>query len=677
MFKSKTNIVLLIILLCLLSVGGFICYKTIDKPVLAIDYSNMSSSEATAWFAENKVENLLVIENEYSNDIEKDKLIFQSIKPEAKIKDKVTLIFSLGPEQPKVKIPVENLKNLEETKSYFKSNDFTNVEYVEEKNAELENDIIISIEPIECYKTDKIIVKFVKNDEATTENSSKGIYLPTDLLGISESEFLSKCRALNLINVVKDEKGFYSNKIAKDKLAYYLPDGNVEANTKIVYKLSLGAYEFNENDFNGKTLEEAESKIKSLNNMNAYIDKVITTYKIETTKYIEGKLFECEASKDSGLTKIACNIATGTKDKITVNLPTNLLGKTEQEFKNKCSELGLTNIVKDDSGYYSSINPKGTIAYYEPDGEIQTDTKVVYRLSLGLYEFDSSMFKGLTKSDAENKAKELNKLNAKIDISFSSTGENISDCTASKSDNTTKISCSLTNNTAPTVSNKAILPTNLLGYKEEDFIAKAKELGFTNLEKDSSGYYSTVNAKGTIAYYDPDGELDKNTKIIYKVSLGNYEFNASEYNGKAKTDVQNYINQLNLLNAHVTLNTNDVLSSEYQSGILFDCSAQKNGINTTVNCNNSVFAEEKMATILSADKLISYYSTSSFDDTSNKIKSYFNDGGFTNIEIIGTKSTKTVGQILSISVDGNKNYSQGKYATTSKILIDISNELIN
>lgn len=677
MFKSKTNIILLIILIILLSTGGIICYKAINKPVVAIDYSNMSINEATAWFAENKVEEYLVIENEYSNDIEKDKLIFQSIKPEAKIADKVTLIFSLGPEHPKEKIPVENLKTLNEAKSYFENNGFTNIEYVEEIKADVENNIVISIEPIECYKTDKITVKIAKNEESHKEANSSGIYLPTDLLGISESEFLSKCRELNLTNIVKDETGFYSNKIAKDKLAYYLPDGNVEANTKIVYKLSLGSYEFNEDDFNGKTLEEAENKIKFLNNMNAYIDKNIVTYNIETSKYTEGKLFECEASKDSGLTKIACNIATGTKDNITVNLPTNLLGKTEQEFKNKCSELGLTNIVKDDSGYYSSINPKGTIAYYEPDGKIQTDTKVVYRLSLGPYEFDNSIFKGLTKSDAENKAKELNERNAKIDISFNGTGKNISDCTASKSGSTTKISCSLTNNTAPTISNKATLPTNLLGYKEEDFIAKAKELGFTNLEKDSSGYYSTINAKGTIAYYDPDGELDKNTKIIYKISLGNYEFNASEYNGKTKADVQNYINQLNLLNAHVTLNTNDVLSNEYQSGILFDCSAKKDGINTTVNCNNSVFAEEKTATILSADKLISYYSTSSFDDTSNKIKSYFNDGGFTDVEIIGTKSTKTVGQILSVSVEGNKNYSQGKYVITAKILVEISNELIN
>ena len=139
------------------------------------------------------------------------------------------------------------------------------------------------------------------------------------------------------------------------------------------------------------------------------------------------------------------------------------------------------------------------------------------------------------------------------------------------------------------------------------------------------------------------------------------------------------IETLNSKNAHVTLKTTNAATNDVAAGNLFNCSATKNNLDTNITCSLAISNSEgeKKSTILSADKLISYYSTSSYDETASKIKKYFADGGFTNITTTGISSTKSVGQILSVSVDGNKSYTQGSYSLNTPISVEISNELKN
>ena len=80
MFKSKTNIILTVILILLLAGGGVFCFKVLNPPVMAIDYQALTVEEAIAWFKENKIEDLCEIKQEYDNEIPEGDLIFQSIK---------------------------------------------------------------------------------------------------------------------------------------------------------------------------------------------------------------------------------------------------------------------------------------------------------------------------------------------------------------------------------------------------------------------------------------------------------------------------------------------------------------------------------------------------------------------------------------------------------------------
>lgn len=741
MLKSKTNIILLIILISLLSIGGFIGYNLMSPPLEAANYKGMNVSEATSWFKEKDSSDKLVLEYEYSDDVPEGELIFQSLKEGTKITEKITLVYSKGidPEKQKILIPLENLKDYSTAKSYFDSNGFTNIEYIFEASNK-ENKTIINIEPLEALKDDHIIVKvagpkiyeipsfstkeeveawvkgknikieysyessseaenkIIKVSPSTvsegesisvvlTSKSNKAV-LPTNLLGISEEEFLSKCKSLGLTNVVKDEKGYYSSKTAKGKLAYYMPDGTISKDEKIVYRLSLGKYEFDKNAFNGLKINEAQELIKDLRSRNALINTEIITEEKESAN--KNVLFNCEGINKDDFIQISCNISTGnsnTSDNTAkiVELPTNLLGKSENEFLAKCKEIGLTNIVKDDKGYYSTLNKAGTIGYYDPDGKINSDQKVVYRLSLGPFVFKAENFNGKAKNDLDSYVKELNDLNAKVTIATTeveSTKENgkAFDCTSTKEGNITKISCKISKNvTNNETSTKAVLPTNLLGKSESEFLEVCKTLGFTNVVKDEVGYYSTINKAGTIAYYDPDGTLEKTAKITYRLSLGSYVFDEKMFNGKTKAEADTIVNNLNNQNAHVSMKTTNTVSDTYSEGTLFSCSASKDGLNTNINCSIAVSKteEEKKSTILNADKLISYYSTTSFEDTSNKIKKYFADGGFTNVSVSGVSSTKSVGQIISISVGGNPSYSQGEYKVSTPIVIEICNELKN
>ena len=96
-FKSKLNVVLLIILLALLGVGGFFGYKMFIKPdVLAINFSDMSSQEISAWFNDNKLSDKLVIEEDYDDTVAQGRVIYQSVKEGDPIKNKVTVIISKG-----------------------------------------------------------------------------------------------------------------------------------------------------------------------------------------------------------------------------------------------------------------------------------------------------------------------------------------------------------------------------------------------------------------------------------------------------------------------------------------------------------------------------------------------------------------------------------------------------
>lgn len=134
---------------------------------------------------------------------------------------------------------------------------------------------------------------------------------------------------------------------------------------------------------------------------------------------------------------------------------------------------------------------------------------------------------------------------------------------------------------------KATIPNNLLGIKEEDFIKKLNDLGFKNLKKDTIKYYSFTSKKDTIFSYD-DGTYDKRKTINYAISLGDYPtaFDAKEYNNKTLTDVNSLVKKYNDLNAHITLNTNTKKTSDNNLVNKVDnCKASKKDNKSIITCD--------------------------------------------------------------------------------------------
>ena len=602
-FKSKLNVVLLFILLALLGVGGFFGYKMFIKPdVLAINFSDMSSQEISAWFNDNKLSDKLVIEEDYDDTVAQGRVIYQSVKEGDPIKNKVTVIISKGKDpNSKFDIPADS-QTYDSIKLWFSEHGFNNVSYTYTDNSEVESGKVLSVNPSKASPDEAITVEIAGKE---------------------------------MLNV----PDFSAN--TKTEIDTWAKDHNITV----------------------KYLYESSSSVK------------------------EGGVIKQSIAAGQNITEggtITITLSQG--DVKTATIPATMLGTSEDSFLKAVKDLGFTSIKKDTTTYFSVKSAKGTIFSYD-DGNLPLNETINYAISAGQYTFDKTEYEGKSLTKVQEMVKEYNTRNAHITLETTEEKSNdvnagdLYSCTSEfKSPNIT-ISCKLSKGDGTTT--KATLPANLLGSSESDFLAKCKSLGFTNVVKDESGYYSTLNAKGTIAYYDPDGYLDTGTKITYRLSLGAYSFNAADFNGKTKAEAEALIKNLNSLNAHITsaVSTSETTSATVEKGKLFDCRGLQSGITTTVSCmisSGSPAAEDVKAQIVDADTLISFYSVpNDYNKAWQQVKDYFTSNGFDNLTINAVSSTKSVGTIVSVSVNGNKNYATGEYLVTTPIVVEICNNQTN
>ena len=121
-------------------------------------------------------------------------------------------------------------------------------------------------------------------------------------LGKTEKYFVDELTKKGFTNLKKGDS-IYSNNYNEGTICYYLPDGVQKLDTQIVYKLSLGKYSFNAADYNGKTVNDANSKISSENSKGAGIS--LSYSNVETSEQKENTLYDCSISGS----KISCKLA--------------------------------------------------------------------------------------------------------------------------------------------------------------------------------------------------------------------------------------------------------------------------------------------------------------------------------------------------------------------------------
>lgn len=708
---------------------------------VASEIKNMSADEARKWFLVNEYTNVSFL-YETSDVQEFGKLI--SVNPSNATKnDNITATYSLG----------KSIEDIVTTVPNFST--YTELE-IREWAKQYAVDLSIKFEEHDIAKEGEFISqsipanKEIKGGQSliVTLSSGKGDgnskTIPDSYLGLSESDFISKLKALGFTNLSKSNTTYYAESIEKGNI-YSYDDGTFSTSRTINYALSEGKYTFDAKEFNDKTKTDAEKVAANLKNRNARIDsKLITIEFVAGDKNDDkaGKTYDCAASKNA----ISCKVYLSDNSAKAL-IPTNnqYLGKDPQTYIDACKKLGFTNFKKLDTTYFSTTLKKDTLYSYD-DGELSLSKTLEYALSAGPYSFNANDFNGLTKDEASKKASDLKARNARINgdlitISFtkgtsSSVGTGkVFDCTANKNN----ISCKV-NGESSSTGKTATIPGTYLKLTEADFLSKLKTLGFNNVSKlEPSKFSETIN-EGCIWEYE-DGTFDTSKTITYRLSAGKYSFNASDFNGISKEDAANKANAYKNRNAaqgRLSISFTNGEANSSSAGKTYGCSyssstisckvytsgsstnaqvsvsnytgkslndfktwCSNNGLNVgvTETSSDSVAsgniisqspasgnvdkgstisvtvstgkAPVKNADMLSLSFIAQNYKGDTFDDTKNKVVSYLNGQGFSNVSVQETTSTKPLYSIVSITVNGTNHSGQASYPVDSAIVVTI------
>lgn len=690
-FSNKLNVILSIALVVVLATCATLAIALFGNPfsheIIAKDFSGMSKAEVEQWVKENDVNGIYSYTYQYDDKVEKDKVVYQSVKADGVVKDSLTFIYSKGKE------PVIEVKPVEE-----------------------------------------------KPQEKPTE--TKEVTIPDNLLGLSEEDFKSKLKTLGFVLLNKSNTTYFADSIEKGKI-YSYDDGTFKTDRTINYALCEGKYIFNASEYEGKKIADVERIVSNYNGRNAKINgKQLSLNFVsgEKNEAKSGTTYECSISSN----KISCKTYVGNSNKQTIPTDGRFLGKSEESFKEACQKLGFTKFKKNETRYFSSL-PEGSLYSYD-DGSLDINSEINYALSSGKYIFKSDDFNGLSKDEVSTNVNNLKKRNAKVDgdlisVSFVN-GDNNSDKAGKAYDcslNKNTITCKIYTGTS--AGKKATIPSNYLKLSENDFLSKVKALGFTSLAKMEPTYFSETIKEGSIWEYE-DGTFDLSKTINYRLSAGKYSFNANEFNGISKDDAINKTNSYKNRNADqgkLSIKFTDGEANSSNAGKTYDCSytykniscklytggdsstptkvsvsdftnknvddfknwCASNGVSYSVSEQHSndidtgkIISQNpssgnvdkgstisivvskgkepvKNADVLSLSFIAQNYKGDTFDETKNKVVNYFNSSGFTNISVQEETSTKPLYSISSININGNNHTGSNSYPIDSNVIITI------
>lgn len=248
-------------------------------------------------------------------------------------------------EEVTVEIPSNVLSmNKQEIEKFLRENNFQDIDFEYASSKDVKKDYVISISQTgTVHPYDEIVVVISTGPSATDT-----MFVPDNLCGKSEAEFVDIISDLSLVPVKLGTK-YYSTTIVRGSV-YKYDDGKFPVGTEIKYNLSAGPYQFAAEDYNGKTVEQVNALVASLNNINAHVN---FAYKeVETNNHTHGLTYDCSASKDGVKTNVACNLAKPVQD-TKVDLP-NFVGTYYNPCGNKstCSLNGINyEIFKVCDGY--------------------------------------------------------------------------------------------------------------------------------------------------------------------------------------------------------------------------------------------------------------------------------------------------------------------------------------
>lgn len=672
-FKNKTNVILSIILIVLIGLGVFFAVNVLKEPeVLAAEFTSMNKQEVESWAIENNCVDKIEFKEEYDDFIDEGNVIYQSVQEGESINDGIMIIISKGKDLSKeITIEYDANTTKEQLDLWFLEYGFTNITYEYIKDETFDEGIVISVSPKEAKLDDPITVKvassylvevpdftyYVKseidtwakdnsitvkyeyseseNDENTvlkqsieageyikenttitvtlSKGNAKTGFIPANYLGMAEDEFLTKLKTIGFTNFKKNETTYFSAKSKKSTIFSY-DDGTFKLDTEINYAISEGQYTFSESEYNDKALDTVNALIKKYNDRNAHITLKYTETK--TSEHTENNLYDCTSSFTSPNTTITCKLAKKTSETTTektgkICTDNCYLGKTEEEFVEGVKALGFE-VNKQTPEYYSANKAKGLIYSYDHDDGNTYDigTVVNYRMTAGKY------FEEFNASDYNGKT--LSEANAIKDT-----------------------------------------------YNARN--ARITEIAYNEVE-------TSDKTAGTLYDCSAQKSGDYNTKITCKLAkaVTKQETTTTKYYVKSLTD-----NPCTSTSCKID-GVNYSISKEYSNTIaegkvISQSIAGGTEVNENITVNVVVSKGVETKTILD---MVDYQnlslSYSSVEQTKNKMNELL--GSFNLSYVEQSDKDYNVGTIISISVNGNTNYSKGSYPVTSKVIITICNK---
>ena len=568
LFSNTLNIILVVGLITVLFIIGFLAFNLLglgNKDVIVPDFNGKTIAEVETWIKENEISaEKYVFEYQYDETIPENQLIYQSIKANDKLKDKITFVFSKGIDPSTIVVtgvPDFNTMLETEMKKWGEDNSVVmNIDYAYSDT--VEKGKVISQTPVgQDFKSGDIIDVLLSKGPASQADT---VVVPDTYIGYSEQDFVKTIEELGLKAVKQDKT--YENKSMKDGTIY--------------------GYDSTSDG--------------------------ITFHKGDTVKYY--------------LVKNTTPVSD------TVIVPDTFIGLKEADFIKKIEELGLK-ASKQSTTYKSSKYQTGTI-----------------------YAYDST-------SDG---------------ITFKK-GDTVKYYLVDNGDSTSDV---------------VVVPDTYLGYSEADFIKAIEALGLKAV-KQSKTYTSQKYQTGQVYIYDSTSDgitfHKGDTVKYYLVDNGSSSSDPTPTPTPTPTVEKVTLDNLvgmsedaakqNLTNKGLTSSSTQVYSSTVEAGKVISMSpvagsTVDKGTNVvlTISKGPEPIAE---ASLLAPNFLINNYSKSSYQDTVSALTEYFNGQGFTNVSYSGISSTKSVGEIVSISVNGKTNYSAGNYPVNTPIVVQIVNETLN
>ncbi len=581
-FANKLNYLILLALVLTLGAAGFLGYNLLNsvKDVTVPDFLGKNKEEVFEWCGQLDEKYSCEIVYEGSKSVEKDIVFQQSLNAGSKLTDKITIRISSELITP-IALPQLYEAQRSSIEDWAGKNGIDNLTFIEEFSDTVNKGIVIRMEPMEAiYHDTPVTVYISKGKEISADDPIEVKY--GEYSNLSVAAFESQVKGLGLVPNHNTAKDSASTSVAKGNIVWH----------------GSGTYKSGETINYGVCIEESKSASDIVVKSGAYVGYTEDNFKSKAKEL--GLSANHKTAKDDYSDSIAKGSiiwhGSGTYEKNeTFNYGLSLgnkdgssssdiivssgayVGYTEENFKAKAKELGLSanhNVAKD---AYSDSIAKGSIVWHGSGTYVKNET-FNYGLSLGkegsstpatVY-VSAGTYVGKTVEEFQKAAVALGLIPthktslddysdtvAKGNVVWHGSGTyNTND---SSDPFNYGVSLGKSDGSSGSASSDEIVITNgaYVGYTEENFIKKATELGLKATHVSSRDAYSDTIAKGSIVTHGY-GVYEKNEAFNYGLSLGKENVpatvtvSAGTYVGKSETDFQKAAVALGLIPTHKT-----------------------------------------------------------------------------------------------------------------------------